>query len=181
MAGRCKEALAMPREAHVEPWLSELELLEWVRAGDSRGAYQRRLAVWLTYLRHYPAHEVAALLGVSTPAVWRWLSQYNRQGPVGLARKGRGGRRWAFLTLDRERELLAALQEEAGRGRVLTAKQIHGRVRQAVGKKVSLDYVYRLLHRHGWRKLGPRPRHVEADPQAQAEFKKNSLKSSRKR
>jgi DNA-directed RNA polymerase specialized sigma24 family protein len=65
----------MPREPHVEPWLSELELLEWVRAGDSRGAYQRRLAVWLTHLRHYPAHEVAAVLGVSTPAVWRWLGQ----------------------------------------------------------------------------------------------------------
>ena len=171
----------MPREPHIEPWLSELELLEWVRADDSRGAYQRRLAVWLTYLRHYPAHEVATLLGVSTPAVWRWVGQYNRQGPAGLARHGRGGRRWGFLTVDQERELLAALQEEAGRGRVLTAKQIYGRVRRAVGKQVSLDYVYRLLHRHGWRKLGPRPRHVQADPQAQAEFKKNSRSSWRKR
>jgi transposase len=177
MHGRCKEALGMPRIAHVEPWLSELELLEWVRAGESRAAYQRRLAVWLTYLRHFPAHEVATLLGVSTPAVWRWLSQYNRQGPAGLTRRGRGGRRWAFLTLDQERALLAALQEQAGRGQVLTAKQIHGRVRQAVGKKVSLDYVYRLLHRHAWRKLGPRPRHVKGDPHAQAEFKKNSRSS----
>ena len=35
----------MRRIAHVEPWLSELELLEWVRAGESRAAYQRRLAV----------------------------------------------------------------------------------------------------------------------------------------
>ena len=66
-----------------------------------------------------------------------------------------------------ERELLAALQEQAGRGQVLAAKQIHGRVRQAVGKKVSLDYVYRLLHRHGWRKLGPRDR--PAPPRRAAE------------
>ena len=171
----------MPRRPQVEPWLSELELLEWVRAAESRGAYQRRLAVWLTHLRHYPAHEVATLLGVSTPAVWRWLSQYNGQGPAGLARAGRGGRRWAFLTLDQERELLAALQDKAGRGQVLTAKQLHGQVSRAVGKKVSLDYVYRLLHRQGWRKLGPRQRHVKADPQAQAEFKKNSRNSWRKR
>jgi len=160
--------------------LSELELLEWLRSAESRAAYQRRLAVWLTYLRHYPAREVATLLGVSTPAVWRWLSQYNDQGPAGLARQGRGGRRWAFLTLDQEHELLGALQAEAGRGRVLTAKQIHGQIRRAVGKAVSLDYVYRLLHRHGWRKLGPRPRHVKADPEAQAEFKKNSRNSWRK-
>lgn len=170
----------MPRRTHVEPWLSERELLEWVRAGKPRAAYQRRLAVWLTYLRHFPAHEVATLLGVSTPAVWRWLSQCNRQGPAGLARRGHGVRRWAFSTLDQERELLAALQEQAGRGQVLTTKQIHGRVRQAVGKKVSLDYVYRLLHRHGWRKLGPRPRHVKTDPQAQTELQ-DSPSSSRKR
>jgi hypothetical protein len=32
----------MPRIAHVEPWLSELGLWEWVRGGESRAAYQRR-------------------------------------------------------------------------------------------------------------------------------------------
>lgn len=171
----------MPRMPHVEAWLSELELLEWLRSAESRGAYQRRLAVWVTYLHRWPAHQVATLLGVSTPAVWRWLGQYNDQGPAGLTRQGRGGRRWAFLTLAQEQELLGALQAEAGRGRVLTAKQLHGRIQRAVGQPVSLDYVYRLLHRHGWRKLGPRPQHVKADPQAQAEFKKNSRDSWRKR
>lgn len=171
----------MPRRPHVEPWLSELELLEWVRAAGSRAAYQRCLAVWITHLRQLPAREVATLLGVSTPAVWRWLSQYNDKGPAGLARQGRGGRRWAFLTLAQEQALLGTLQAEAGRGRVLTAKQIYGRVGREVGRPVSLDYVYRLLHRHGWRKLGPRPQHVKADPEAQADFKKNSRNSSRKR
>ena len=63
----------MPRTPHVEPWLSDLELLEWVRTAESRGAYQRRLAVWFTYLRHYPAHEVAALLGVEH--VWEYLRE----------------------------------------------------------------------------------------------------------
>jgi hypothetical protein len=37
---------------------------------------------------------------------------------------------------------------------------------------VSLAYVYRLLHRHGWRKLGPRPRHPKAQPAVQERFKK---------
>lgn len=171
----------MPRQSHVEPWLSELELLEWVRQSQTKGEYQRRLAVWLTYLRRWPAREVGTLLGVSTQAVWLWLGQYNRRGPAGLQRKGRGGRRWGFLTLAQEAELLASLREQAGAGRVLTAKQIYPRVCQAVDRKVSLDYVYRLLHRHGWRKLGPRPRHVQADPQAQEAFKKTSRNSSRKR
>ena len=171
----------MGRRTLIEPWLSEVELLEWLRQAQSRAEYQRRLAVWLTSLRRFPAHEVATLLGISTQAVWLWIGQYNRQGPAGLQRKGRGGRRWAFLTLDQEQDLLATLQEKAGQGKVITAKQIYRRVCRAVGKEVSLDYVYRLLHRHGWRKLGPRPRHVQSDPQVQAEFKKNSRNSSRKR
>ena len=71
----------MGRRTHIEPWLSEVELLEWL-----------------------------------------WIGQYNRQGPAGLQRKGRGGRRWAFLTLDQEQDLLATLQEQAGQGKVLTAR-----------------------------------------------------------
>ena len=36
--------------------------------------------------------------------------------------------------------------------------------------------VYRLLKRQGWRKLVPRPFHVDADKEKQEAFKKNSLK-----
>jgi hypothetical protein len=61
----------------------------------------------------------------------------------------------------------------------LTVRQMHRRLCQRTGKEVSLGYVYRLLHRHQWRKLGPRPRHVQAHPQAQEDLKKNSRKSSR--
>jgi hypothetical protein len=32
--------------------------------------------------------------------------------------------------------------------------------------------MYRLLDRHGWRKLMPRPRHPKADPQAKEQLKK---------
>jgi hypothetical protein len=36
---------------------------------------------------------------------------------------------------------------------------------------VARSTVYRLLDRHGWRKVTPRPRHPKADPAAQAAFK----------
>jgi transposase len=35
--------------------------------------------------------------------------------------------------------------------------------------------IYRLLERHGWRKVMPRPRHPKADVAAQAAFKKTVL------
>lgn len=75
---------------------------------------------------------------------------------------------------------MASLQERAQQGQILTVRQIHRQLCQKAGKEVSLGYPYRLLHRHPWRKLGPRPRHVQANPQVQQEFKKNSRKSSKK-
>jgi transposase len=165
----------MRRPAQLLPWLSEVELLEWLRDARTADEYRRRLTVWLTHFGTWYAHEVAEMVGVSKQAVWLWISQYNRRGPTGLYRQGRGGRRWGFLTWEEEEALLASLADEAKEGKVITAPQIHRRVRTAVGKPVTLAYVYRLLHRHGWRKIGPRPRHVKADPHAQEEFKKNSL------
>jgi len=171
----------MRRPASIKPWLSAEDLQIWIREASSCDEYQKRLAIWLTFIGSYPAHHVATLLGVSKQAVWLWVGQYNQRGPEGLERGGRGGRRWPFLSWEQEEAFLAGLEERAQKGQILTAAQMHQQLCQATGKKVSLAYVYRLLHRHRWRKPGPRPRHVKADRQRQEEFKKNSPSSSRKR
>ena len=59
---------------------------------------------------------------------------------------------------------------------VLVSKRYETRV----GHAVDDSTIYRLLNRHGWRKLMPRPRHPKADPQAQEQFKK-TLKRRLKR
>lgn len=112
------------------------------------------------------------MLQVSQPAVWLWVSQYNSEGPKGLERKGRGGRRWSYLSWVEEEALLDSFRERVNRGEVITAKHIYPVICEQIGKEISLDYVYGLLHRHGWRKIAPRPRHVKADRQVQEEFKK---------
>jgi hypothetical protein len=40
------------------------------------------------------------------------------------------------------------------------------------------ETIYRLLARHGWRKVMPRPQHPGRDPAAQAAFKGGSLRNS---
>ena len=171
----------MRRPAQIKPWLSEEEFLVWIREAVSREAYQKRLAIWLTQVGPFQAEEVAKMLGISKQAVWLWVGQYNKNGPEGLVRQGRGGRRWSLLSWQKEEVLLKSFAKRALEGKVITAKQMLPEIRQAAGEKVSLAYVYRLLRRHQWRKLGPRPRHVKADPKAQEEFKKNSRPSSKKR
>lgn len=165
--------------AEIALWLSTEDMQTWVREAPDKASYQRRLAIWLTHVERLSAHRVGQSLCVSTPAVWRWVQQYNHQGPEGLHRTGRGGRRWAFLKWEQEQRFLEKRLQAAARGEVLTAKQLHGQLQKITGREVSLGYVYRLLRRHGWRKLGPRPRHPKAQPKTQEEFKKNSRNSSK--
>lgn len=161
------------------PWFTTDQLLAWVREAPDKGAYQRRLAIWLTHSARLPAHRIAGLLVVSVQAVWKWVAEYNSLGPAGLDRKGRGGRRWALMSLEEERAFLAQYLARAEAGDLLTAKQLHPELCRALGQDVSMDYVYKLLHRHDWRKLWPRSHHAKQDPAAAAAFKKNSRKSSK--
>lgn len=170
----------MKPPAQLCPWLTPEELAVWVREAPTKDAYQKRLAIWLTHLQH-SAPVIADLLQVSKQAVWLWVGQYNHQGPEGLLRRGRGGRRWSFLSTEAEASVLHSFEQKALDGQVLMAPQLLPEVERVVGKPVSLDYVYKLLHRHQWRKLGPRPRHVKSDRSVQAEFKKNSPSSSRRK
>jgi transposase len=165
--------------AKLEPWFSAEQLVAWMQEAPDKASYQRRLAVWLTHLGPFPAAEVAAMLGVSKQAVWKWVSEYNQRGPDGLDREGRGGRRWGLLTDEQERAVLERFAVRARSGDIVSAKQLLPEICRVAGREVSLAYVYKLLHRQQWRKLAPRPRHVKGDPAAQAAFKQTSRTRSR--
>lgn len=167
----------MRAPSQLREWFSSEELLAWVQEAGGKADYQKRLAVWLTHAGPFHAAEVARYLGVSKQAVWLWVGQYNKLGPEGLERTGRGGRRWGFLSPEEEMDLLAGFMERASRGDVVTALHLHRDICRRVGKDVSMAYVYKLLHRNQWRKLAPRSHHPKADAKAQEAFKKNFRRS----
>jgi transposase len=80
------------------------------------------------------------------------------------------------MSVEQERALLAPFFEQAKAGGILVAAPLKAAYEQALGRKVPNSTVYRLLARHGWRKIAPRPRHPKADPERQAGWKKNSPK-----
>jgi len=126
------------------------------------------------------AEEIALHTGVSATTVHRVIATYNRLGPTALETPGKGGRRHEYLTLPEEKEFLAAFFARAESGEIATVAQIQGAFEERVGHQVDDSTIYRLLDRHGWRKLMPRPRHPKADPQAKEQFKK-TLKRRLKR
>jgi transposase len=126
------------------------------------------------------ADEIALHTGVSATTVHRVISTYNRLGPAAVETPGKGGRRHQYLTLQEEKQFLAPFFAQAERGEIATVQELQRAFEAKVGHEVDDSTIYRLLDRHGWRKLMPRPKHPQADPQAQEQFKK-TLKRRLKR
>src|SRR5258705_3906107 len=148
----------MRRPAQIKPWLSEEDVLAWLRDSPDRASYQRRLAIWLTWTKSLHAEEVAEMLGVSKQAIWLWLGQYNKQGPEGLQRQGRGGRRWSLLELKEEQRVLERWARRAQQGEVITARHLLPEVQRAVGQEGPLAYICKRVKCPRRRRLRARPR-----------------------
>ncbi len=136
--------------ATIEPWMSAVKMERWAAEAPDENTGKRRLAVWLTHIKKLHAHEVSDHLGVSVQAVWLWIGQYNREGPAGLDRKGRGGRRKAFMTPRQEKKILRPFLHQIRASRPARAAVIKEAVEAKLGRKVSFPYIYSLMSRHGW-------------------------------
>lgn len=108
--------------------------------------------------------EYCAYLGISDTKFYRIVSLYNQQGASFCATLKWGGRREAccLISPEQEEELLQNWTATALEGGVLVAKQLRQAVEQKAGHRVSDDYLWDLLHRHGWTKKTPRPEHCRA-------------------
>lgn len=121
------------------------------------------------------AAEIALHLGVSKGFVRKVIQQYNRQGEIGLSTPGKGGRHNCYLSWEQEKELIDSFKEKARRGQVATARQIQQAYEKKCGFTVHKTTIYRLLKRHQWRQIVPRPSHPKKDQNAIEEFKKTFL------
>lgn len=135
---------------------------------------RRWLIVYNALVDPRPASQIALHTGVSVATVRLVISTYNRRGPVALDTPGKGGRRNEYLTATEEHAFLAPFFARAARGEIATSTEIQHMLEAHLGHAVHPSTVYRLLARHGWRKLVPRPTHPHADPVAQEAFKKTS-------
>ena len=159
---------------------------KWVKAArvavsEAKSAHELRMAqaMLLPVAFGLNLNQVAEAIGQSIPTVTRLRQDFVRsQRGEPLARARRGGRRNGHMTLEEEQAFLAPLLEQARLGGILIVPPVRRALEKHLGREVALSSVYRLLHRHGWRKLAPDKRHPQSDPHAQTAWKKNSPKRS---
>jgi hypothetical protein len=78
------------------------------------------------------------------------------------------------LTFEEEENFLNDYLDRAKEGLLVTMPMIHIDYNLKVGKNVPKSTFYRMLARHGWRKVKPDTRHPHSKPEVQDEFKKNA-------
>lgn len=118
--------------------------------------------------------QTATVLGVGRASVHRFQQRFRRGLKTPAApRKKWGGRRRGLLSWEEEQAFLAPWVEPARRAGVLVVSPLRAALAEKLGRKVAPSVLYRLLARHGWRKVAPDTKHPKSDPVAQAEWKKN--------
>jgi transposase len=150
-------------------------------AAATPSAFQRLQCLWLRAKEDLATETIARMVGLSGSHVRRVWSDYLQGGLPAAQGRPKGGRRHQNLTAAQERSLLQPLQVQAKAGQLVTAHTIKIRYETRVGHAVPDSTVYRLLDRHQWRQIQPRPKHPKDNPQARAAFKKTPGQGGRGR
>jgi transposase len=156
-------------------------LAAMLKEAKNKAEYQRIQCVWLRAALGLRAAQIATALGWQVDSVRQVHSDYLRQGEAVLRSKPSGGRHRQNLTIEQEQELLLPFLQQAEAGGVLVVAPVQAAYEAAVGRPVHHSVVYRALHRQGWRKIMPRPRHPKASEEAPEAFKKSCPPLSRSR
>jgi len=132
--------------------------------------YRKALSVILVAELSLDAEQTADLLGTSRRTVFRDRGSIRNQDDT--PKNSWGGRRHCSMTIEAEREFLAQWEEKATVGGVLTVPPIHAALVERLDHDTPMSTTYRLLARHGWRRVQPDTKHPKSDPALQDEFKK---------
>jgi transposase len=144
-----------------------------LQQAKTKSNFQRVQCLWLRAALGLDANKVAIAIGWQPTSVRRLQAQYLHEGEDILSTVGRGGRRHQNLAEEEEAQLLSQFTTRAERGGILEVSQVKQAYEKAIGHCVPKSTVYRMLARHGWWKIAPRPHHPGVNLKRQQEFKKN--------
>lgn len=163
----------MPRPITVQTSLSTDHLTKIANKEPNPRVRQRLLAVRLVVMGN-TVPQAAKAVGLKQRQTRNWIHRFNAEGVNGLRDRPRPGQP-VKLPRQKEQEFRERLEKGAiqkDRTCNLRVKDIQRILREEFGADYCLGGTYFLLHRLGFSSLVPRPRNPQADPQAQAEFKK---------
>ena len=105
--------------------------------------------------------EIAQKLDTSDKMVSQWVSAYiNNGGIAALLPKERIGMH-RNLSIEEEKKFLSAYTKQAEAGQIVDLNELKAAYIEKVGHSIGGSQIYRMLERHGWRKVMPRSKHPQ--------------------
>ena len=165
----------MGRRIKVADHLSVEQIDDRIKQCKARFHIRRWMVIRHALVDPQPAEEIGLHVGLGRQTVYNLISAYNREGICAIETPGKGQRQRAYLSLEEEARFVDGFKAQASEGVLVTVDAIHAALEERVAHQVDPSTVYRLLHRHQWRKVVPRPRHPSATEQEQKAIKKTLL------
>ena len=136
---------------------------------------RKALAVLLPANLGVSQERAAEVLGIGVATVKRYQGAAYRQAHgLGEPPPGGGGRRNETIPLELEKDFLALWAQRAETGGIVLVQQLREDLQRQAGRRIPMYTMYRILARHGWRKVAPDTKHPKGDPTAREAFKKTS-------
>jgi transposase len=164
----------MARRIHLRTDLSVDELERCYRAAKEPHERTWWQILWLL-ARGQLAKDIAESTGYSRYWIGQIAKRYNAEGPEGMhnRRSTHSHRAAPLLPSEQLAALAAAVRGPAPEGDDWTGRLVAEWMSQTLGRPVSAQVGWVYLVRLEGKRRKPRPRHVLADPAAQAAFKKS--------
>ena len=147
---------------------------ELPRAAKTSDELRQAQAVLLPLELGLSIQQTAAIIGRGATCTMRTRFMAVREGRRPAPRRKGDLRNHAKASLEQEAGALDEVMVGANEGQILVIPQLKPLIEQRLGQTMALSTVYRMLARHGWRKLAPDTRHSKGDPLVREDWKKNS-------
>jgi len=104
--------------------------------------------------------EIREITGFNVQYITDLVTKYMENGldAILFDKRTSNNRRMSF---EQEIVFLEQFEDLADAGQLVTAEKIQQEFEKTTGKSCDSSTIYKLLKRHGWRKVKPRPRHPD--------------------
>jgi transposase len=161
--------------------ISEEQLAELmqVRKKNKDKNIEKRMEALVLHAQGKKMAEIAEKTGYSKDYISKLAAKYCKEGITAIAEKHYPGNH-RNLSYAEEEALLEPFKKKADAGQMVEISAIKAAYEEKIGRSLERDHgqIYRVLKRHGWRKVMPRSKHPgKASEEAIEASKKLKLRS----
>jgi transposase len=134
------------------------EVMEQLKKTKS-ATLRKKLEVLQLRMEGYKNAEIAKITKYSKSRVSALVCIYANEGIASFQQENRKGGHRRNMSFDEETAFLSAYKKLAESGQIIEVSEMNQAYEERVGHRIGSGQIYRVMERHGWRKVMPRSRH----------------------